>query len=58
MTKAQAFGMLDNVSSMHANYWESEKLKADWLNPKGPEGEDIPIAIDGWFQMFIGLPEP
>jgi hypothetical protein len=58
MSKAQAFGMLDNVTSMHAHYWESEKLKVDWLNPKGPEGEDIPIAIDDWWKMFTSLPDP
>ena len=37
---------------MHAHFWESADIKADWLNAKDVHGNKIPFAFDGWFTLF------
>ena len=37
---------------MHAHFWESEEIKADWLNLHTAEGDVAPLSFDGWFELF------
>jgi hypothetical protein len=38
---------------MHAHFWESSKIKDDWLNPIDSEGKRIPVYFDSFYQLFL-----
>ena len=50
--KQDAMQLIEYASSMHAHYWESEEIKADWLNVKDAQGQVLPVAYDGWWKIF------